>query len=90
MQYVGPKTDKISEIDQSLVPEIPKPEEIGKLELDTEALLDILKRVLDERKTMVAALKRVQGRCTDLVMENRNLQAENKKFRENAIHKARG
>ena len=55
---------------------IPTSEQISELELDQEALLEILRRVLDERKTMCEALSRVQGRCTDLVEENRELQRQ--------------
>jgi len=54
-------------------------EEIRALDLNINDILNILGKVLTEREELYKGLSRVQGRCTELVMENRNLQAELKR-----------
>jgi len=54
-------------------------EEIRALDLNINDILNILGKVLSEREGLYKALSRVQGRCTELEMERRALQAELKR-----------
>jgi len=45
----------------------------------TESVLEMVRKLTDERKVVYEALSRVQHRCTDLEMERRRLVAEAKK-----------
>jgi hypothetical protein len=60
MDYVGPKTEKLKDVEELL----------------SEDVVEAIRNALNERKQLAEQLTIVQRRCTELLMEKRRLEAE--------------
>jgi hypothetical protein len=67
-------------MEEQKIQDLLKQAEEQKNSIEIEPLLDVVRKLTEERKVIYEALSRLQGRSTELCMECRRLKAEAEQF----------